>query len=134
MIAPRIPLPDTKLIESLESCTLSPEDFPHRAHVRAAWCYLRLAPFGEAGERFCRSLRRFAESVGRPQRFHATMSWAYLALIHERAALSPAATFDDFAQASPDLLDRATALSRFYDGETLGSDLARRVFVLPRRG
>jgi hypothetical protein len=125
---------DASLIAALESCTLSPEAFPHRAHVQAAWSYLRIAPFGEAGERFCRALRRFAESTGRPQRFHATMSWAYLALIQERSIATPVDTFEQFAAANPELLDHATALSHLYDAETLRSDLARRVFVLPRRG
>ena len=125
---------DASLIAALEGGTLSQDAFPHRAHVQAAWYYLRRAPFGEAGDRFCGALRRFAGSFGRPQRFHATMSWAYLALIQERSIATPADTFEQFAAANPDLLDHATTLSRVYDAETLGSDLARRVFVLPRRG
>jgi hypothetical protein len=121
------------LVEALEGCTLRAEDLGHADHVRAAWHYLGVAPFGEAGDRFCAALRRFAAAQGAAGKFHETITWAYLALINERRAAQPAATFASFAEANPDLLDnRSGALSRLYDAQTLRSDLARRVFVLPR--
>jgi hypothetical protein len=124
---------DEALVEALEACTLRPEELGHAAHVRAAWQYLRVAPFGEAGDRFCSALRRFAAAHGAASKFHETITWAYLALINERRTARPAATFASFAEANPDLLDnRGGALSRLYDAETLRLDLARRVFVLPR--
>ena len=33
---------DREFVAAVEACTLPPEQFPHRAHVRLAWLYLRL--------------------------------------------------------------------------------------------
>ena len=43
-------------------------------------------------------------------------------------------TWEDFARGNPDLLVwNPSVLDRYYEKETLGSELARRVFVLPDR-
>ena len=119
----------TDLLTAFEDCSLSPAALGHREHVCLAWTYLHRAPFGEAGDRFCASLRRFAEAHGKATLFHATISWAYLTLIHERLTTDP---FERFAESNPDLFDHASgALRRIYDDETLASERARRVFVLP---
>ncbi len=98
-----------------------------------AWTYLQRESFGLAGERFCTSLRRFAEARGKAGLFHATISWAYLTLIHERTA-EGGQTFAAFVAANPDLLERGGAAVRsLYDEETLASERARRVFILPRQ-
>ena len=78
--------------------------------------------------------RREAAALGHAERYHETITWAYLALVNERlhAADAPA-DFDAFAGANPDLFDRTGgALARLYDRATLESPLARRVFLLPR--
>jgi hypothetical protein len=46
-----------------------------------------------------------------------------------------ATSWEDFCRDNPDVLTwRPSILDRYYRPETLGSDLARRVFVLPDRG
>lgn len=126
---------DAEFVSRFESCTLPPADFPHRAHVRLAWLYLREAPPLEALTRFCASLQRFAASIGKSTLFHATITWAYLFLIHQRMARSPAADFEAFADANPDLLTwNPSALDAYYRVETLRSELAREVFVMPDAG
>jgi hypothetical protein len=125
---------DRALVEGFASATLANESFHHREHVRVAWLYLCAAPFEEAAARFCRDLKRFAAAHGRPQLFHHTITWAFLALVKERQDVTAADDFDAFAAANPDLLAPARdALSPYYDRETLGSERARRVFLLPRR-
>jgi hypothetical protein len=128
---------DATLVARFEDATLPADAFGHREHVRVAWILLREGPFETAGLRFCRALRRYAASLGKAERYHETITWAYLALVNERlhAPTSPPASptdFDAFADANPDLFDRAGgALARLYDRETLESPLARRVFLLP---
>ncbi len=63
------------------------------------------------------------------------MTWAYLALVHQRMADAPAASSREFLARHPELLDHhAGALARHYDVAAItGSPLARRVFVLPER-
>jgi hypothetical protein len=110
------------------------EAFHHRDHVRLAWVYLRDAP-GPAGlERFVTGLQRFAAAAGKPGLYHETITWAFLLIVRERMARTPAASFADFSAANPDLLAwNPSILDRYYRPETLASDLARRVFVMPDR-
>jgi hypothetical protein len=130
---------DRAFLAAFESCALPGEAFHHRDHVRVAWLYLRELPAAAALERFASGLRRFAATHGHPGLYHETITWAYLVLIRERMArsadLTPGDTFEDFAAAHPDLLTwKPSILDRYYRQETLGSELARRVFLLPDRG
>lgn len=116
-----------------EACTRPNAAFGHREHVRVAWTYLRAESFEKAALRFCTNLRRFAEAHGRKGLYHETITWAYLALVNERRDACPASEFDAFAADNPDLFDDANGvLVSLYDRETLGSERARRVFLLPR--
>jgi hypothetical protein len=124
---------DQALLRAFETCSLSPAAFRHRDHLFVAWTYLRDAPFGEAGQKFSTNLRRFAEHHGKTSLFHETITWAYLALIHERMHDAPSTDFADFAAKNADLFDHASgAIKRLYNEQTLASDRARRIFLLPR--
>jgi len=126
---------DDEFVRGFEDCTLANDAFHHRDHVRLAWIYLERHPPLEALARFVEGLRRFATFHGHPGLYHETITWAYLFLIHERKADGPAGeTWEEFAARNPDLLAwKPSILDRYYDAETLGSDRARRLFVLPRR-
>lgn len=109
--------------------------FHHRDHVRLAWIYLRDDSSLLGIDCFVRALKAFASAAGQPGIYHETMTWAYLLLIRERMARKPAADWATFAAENPDLLTWNPAiLDRYYRPETLASDLARRVFLLPDRG
>lgn len=119
------------LVAAFEARTLPLAAFGHREHIAVAWAYLGRATFGAAGDRFCENLRGFANAHGKASVFHATISWAYLALVHAR--MRDETSFAAFAAANPDLLDHPRgALRRVYDDATLDSELARARFVLPR--
>lgn len=126
---------DEEFIEQFESCSLSGEAFHHREHVRLAWLYLCRYSLVEALVKFSEGLKRFALSKGQAGLYHETITFAYLFLIHERMKRSPAQeNWQEFADGNGDLLDwRNNVLKRFYREETLGSDFARSVFVLPDR-
>src|SRR5262249_58654622 len=68
----------------VEDCGISCADFHHADHVRLAWIYLRDYTLIDAIERFTRSLRHFAAHCGGAEKYHETITWAYLLLIHER--------------------------------------------------
>lgn len=125
---------DAELLRSFEDCTLPNSAFHHRDHVRLAWLYLRRLPALEALARFTEGLKRFAAANGHPGLYHETITWAYLLLIHERMARTDTELWEKFAERNPDLLNwKPSVLDRYYEKETLGSELARRVFVLPDR-
>lgn len=120
---------DRDFIAAFEACTLPPAEFSHRAHVRLAWLYLREEPLLGALNRFAENLRRYATSLGAASKYHETITWAYLFLIHERMQRTPAASFDEFAAAHEELFNGI--LEKYYRKETLASDVARRSFVMP---
>jgi hypothetical protein len=129
-------LDDAMLVERFESLALAPSEFGHREHVRVGFAMLREAgDFAAGALRFRSALRRFATAVGAPSKVHETLTWAYLALVHERMAQHDYASSLELVAAHPDLLDHRTgALAQHYDVAAItASPLARRVFVLPMR-
>ena len=129
------PRDDREFLEAFESGALSAGAFHHRDHVRLAWLYLRRLPPAAALAKFSDGLRRFAASAGKAGLYHETITWAYLLLIRERMERGgPGERWSEFAAGNPDLLIwKPSILNRYYREETLASDLARRVFVLPDR-
>jgi hypothetical protein len=127
-------LTDADFVRSFEDCTLPNSAFHHRDHVRLAWIYLRRHPALAALTRFAEGLKRFATANGHPGLYHETITWAYLLLIHERMARGNETSWEEFAAGNPDLLTwKPSVLDRYYSPETLGSELARRIFVMPDR-
>jgi hypothetical protein len=125
---------DQTLVERFEALTLAPGELGHREHLRIAFAMLRDADFGEAAVRFRRALRAFATSVGATAKYHETLTWAYLTVVHHRMAEHASPSSDAFLERNADLLDPRVALAPHYDlAELLASPLARRVFVLPGR-
>lgn len=122
---------DRAFVDALESCTLPSGEFDHRAHVRLAWLYLSEQPLLEALPRFIASLKRYAGSLGASGKYHETITYAFIFLIHERMAERSASTFDEFAEANADLF--GPILEKYYPPETLASPLARTIFVLPTK-
>ena len=125
-------LDDRTFVEAFDACTLPSELFDHREHVRLAWIYLREQPLLEALPRFITSLKRYAGSLGASGKYHETITYAFMFLIHERMQRGPAETFEDFASANAEVF--GPILQRYYHAETLGTDLARATFVMPDRG
>jgi hypothetical protein len=126
---------DDDLIASFENCTLANESFHHADHVRVAFLYLCRYPALEALRCFSTSLLNFATAKGKPELYHETVTWAFVLLIRERMARAgDPQTWPQFAEANQDLLNwKENVLKKYYDRETLSSDLARHTFVLPDR-
>jgi hypothetical protein len=123
---------DAELVEAFETGTLGPEAFPHAAHVRVARWYLLHEPTLIAMARFRASLQRFAARIGKPDRYHETITIAYLVLIAERIGASRDESWEAFAALNADLLQsKPSALDRFYSPELLASPRAREGFVWP---
>src|SRR5436190_21515514 len=119
-------------VGAFEACTIAAGDFHHADHVRLAWIYLREHRLLTAIERFTTSLKRFAAHHGVPGLYHETITWAYLLLIHER--MNGESSFEEFRAANPELFRwKPSVLEGYYKPETLASERARRVFVMPDR-
>jgi hypothetical protein len=77
-------LTDIELLIALETCTLPDGAFGHEAHVRTAYLYLRHLPLAEAAARMSITLRRYAASLGKADRYHETIRIGFMALINDR--------------------------------------------------
>ncbi|MCC7042341.1 MAG: hypothetical protein IT183_00625 [Acidobacteria bacterium] len=124
---------DEELMQYFEAGTPPPGGFHHEQHVHVVWCYLRRHSRDVALERFRSGLRHFAEAQGAPQRYHETITTAFVLLIAERLgedAQDPA--WEAFAARHADLLAwKPSILDRYYTPETLASERARHTFVPP---
>jgi hypothetical protein len=124
---------DDAFLAALEDTTLPDASFRHRDHLRAAYLYLRRDGFAGAVVSMSAALRRFAASRGKPDRYHETMTVAFLAVLNERLqAEGDPGSFEAYIARHPELADKAL-LQRYYRAETLASDRARRTFVLEPR-
>jgi hypothetical protein len=130
---------DDQFIAAFESCRLAREAFHHADHVRLAFLYLcRFSPL-VALRRFTHGLEQFGAASGRPNLYHETISWAFVLLIRERMQrrlwdTGRHAAWEEFAADNPDLLSwKGHILKSYYHEESLGSEFARRTFVLPDR-
>ena len=126
---------DDELIRYFEAGDEPPGGFHHPEHVRVAWYYARRHPWLVALQRFQEALRRFAAARGKPERYHETITAAFMVLVQERLDDGGRElTWDDFAARNADLLAwNPSILDRYYRPETRASARARRVFVLPDR-
>jgi hypothetical protein len=121
-----------ELIRCFENDALPTDSFHHADHVRLAFAYLCRYPVLQALEKFASALKRFAAARGKTQLYNETITCAYLFLICERMARCEGVGWEEFARDNSDLLIwKDGILSRYYQEETLKSELARHVFVLP---
>lgn len=132
----QLPRPRTSAeeIRRFESGAIAPVAFKHADHIRVAWHYLQEMPLVEALPRYGRGLLALATRAGRPDRYHETITWAFMFVIHERILEAPNAEYEMFSDRNPDLFEwPGGPLGRYYRPETLQSERARRSFVMPDR-
>ena len=123
---------DEDFLAALERCELPESEFRHTAHVRAAYLYLRKHEFHIALHRMQTSIRNYAAHLGKPDKYHETITVAFVLLIQQHLVQrGDAGGWSAFQQENPELL-RKELLLQYYGRQQLESDLARRTFVLPR--
>jgi hypothetical protein len=122
-------LTDDELVLGFEAGSLSA--FPHADHVRLTIVYLMRLGRGETLRKMYDGLLRFATAKGQPDKFHVTMTRAWVDLIESALRARPEANSPAaLVGACPELLDR-DALLRFYTPERLNSREARARWIPP---
>ena len=125
------PLAEEEFVQNFENCRLPKEMFHHADHIRLAWIYLRR--FGEAlaAEHMAQSIARYAAHYGATQKFHITITAAWMRLVAAAWRATPQIfRFEDFVAAHPFLLDSG-ALKKYYSAELLKSPAARTGWIEP---
>ena len=116
---------DDQFLAAFENCSLRGEHFHHADHVRMGFLYLCRFPALEALRRFSAALMNFAAANGKPDRYHETITWAFLLLIRERVARwcqqsGRQPSWDEFARDNSDLLDwKGNILRQYYRDEKM---------------
>lgn len=124
-----------ELLERFETDRTPEDSFHHVDHVRLAFEYLQRFATLQALGKFSDALRRFATRRGKPNLYNETITCAYFFLIRARIATGNSRTWEDFASRNADLLVwKGGILTHYYAEDTLGTDLARKVFILPDKG
>jgi hypothetical protein len=98
---------------------------------RLAWAYLQRVGPERALECLVSGLKRFAAAKGHPEKFHYTLTRAWLEMIAFASARFPdTRTAADLLARCPELGDART-VQRFYSAALLDSDRARTGWVEP---
>jgi len=119
---------DADLVRGFEDATLA--EFPHADHVHVAWYYVTHEPLLVAVARMREGLQRFAAAKGKPDRYHETITVAFVLLVADR--WREAEAWEAFAARNPDLLEwPCRALTQLYPADVLASPRAREAFVAP---
>jgi len=117
-------------LDALLTGTLRASDFRHVDHIGVAYEALRRDDYVRATTGVAAGIRALAARAGKPQKFNATTTMAFMSLIAERMRTTEHYSAADFIARNPDLSDR-TVLERWYSPGRLNSPLAREVALLP---
>jgi hypothetical protein len=119
--------------EMLAEVMAGAERFGHREHVHLTWLAVRRYGTHAAIGVVSDGIRRTARYAGAPQKYHATMSRAWVELVGHHVDTESAgdvADFAAFAARHPRLLDKRL-LGRHYRTTTLAGPQARTGWVEP---
>ena len=122
---------DAEFLQQFEAAALA--SLPHADHVRLACLYLDRLPAAAALARLADGLARFAAAKGKPDKFHYTMTRAWLELVADARRQSPGEPAAALLSRYPVLADGG-ALARFYSPDVLSSAAARAGWVAPDLG
>jgi hypothetical protein len=122
---------DAELAAVLPGITGSGGEFRHRQHINLAFYAVRRYGMPEAVGMICGWIQQIAAYERAPQKYHHTVSRAWVELVaHHMAAEPGCADFDVFAERNAALLDKRL-LGRHYRSSTLAAGPARHGWVEP---
>jgi hypothetical protein len=122
---------DPELAAILPGITGPGGQFRHRQHINLAFYAVRRHGMPDAVGAICGWIQQIAGYERAPQKYHYTVSRAWVELVAHHVAADPdCAEFDVFAERNPALLDKRL-LARHYRSSTLAAGPARRSWVEP---
>ena len=122
---------DEDFLRAFERLSFPVELFHHREHIRVAWLYLKSSDAARAAERMSAGIRRFANHHGATQKYHHTLTLAWMRLVASALVETPDShTFAQFLAEHPDLRDKEF-LKKYYSAALLQTSAAREGWVEP---
>jgi hypothetical protein len=122
---------DEDFLRAFEDLSFPADHFHHREHIRVAWLYLKSSDATRAAEKMSERIRRFANHQGATQKYHHTLTLAWMRLVAAALVETPEGyTFEQFISAHLQLKD-TKLLDKYYSKERLQSAAAREGWVEP---
>jgi hypothetical protein len=122
---------DEEFLRAFEDLSFPADLFHHREHIRVAWRYLKTFDATRAAEKMSEGIRRFANHHGATQKYHHTLTLAWMRLVAAALVETPEGyTFDQFLAAHLELKD-TKLLDKYYSKELLQTAAAREGWVEP---
>jgi hypothetical protein len=123
--------PDSAAFDDLMAEVMaSAKRFGHREHVHLTWLAVRRYGVTRATRLVSDGIQRTARYVGVPQKYHVTVSRAWVELVGHHLASGANDDFAAFTARHPALLDKRI-LTRHYSSATLAGAQARIGWVEP---
>src|SRR5438876_11737817 len=98
---------DVELTRALERCEIANENFHHASHLHVAWVYLsESSSVGEAAVKMRATLRQFASSAGKLEKYHETITLFWIHLLSRAHAADCCEGLEYIVYANPHLLER----------------------------
>jgi flavin reductase (DIM6/NTAB) family NADH-FMN oxidoreductase RutF len=124
-------LSDEDFIARFESAGFGRSDFPHAAHLRMAWIYVRHLGVEQAAHRAAAGIRAMADAHGQSNRYHDTLTRAWVYVVGAAVTRSiDTGDFNEFILRQTELLDKSCLL-RYFSPERLSSQRARTSWLAP---
>jgi hypothetical protein len=122
---------DIELTRALERGEIANENFRHASHLHVAWVYLcESATVDEAAGKVRDTLRRFAASAGKPEKYHETVTVFWVRLLAQLRAIAAGENLEKLVATNPKLLEKDFPFS-YYSRERLLSENARTRWIEP---
>jgi hypothetical protein len=122
---------DVEFTRALERGEIANENFHHASHLHVAWVYLAESlSVQQAADKMRDTLRRYAATAGKPQKYHETITLFWVHLLSRAQAARRGRRLEDIVNANPQLLEKNFPLA-YYSAERLFSDEARTSWVEP---
>jgi hypothetical protein len=124
---------DEEFLAAFASARLSPSEFDHRSHLRAAWLLIRGHGPDAGGVLFGAAIKHFVARHDARSKYHETLTRTWLAAVQDALiGVEDVDDFDTFLELRPRLLDPRHP-EHHYSPDLLWSDAARRELVEPDR-
>jgi hypothetical protein len=122
---------DVEMTRALERGEIANQDFHHSSHLHVAWTYLAECSSVEEAEAKMRdTLRKFAASAGRAEKYHETITLFWVHLLAGIRAANADHSLEQVVRANPQLLEKNFPLV-YYSRERLFSETAQSCWLEP---
>jgi hypothetical protein len=122
---------DEDFLRAFEDFSFPADQFHHLEHVRVAWLYLKSSDATRAAERMSAGIHRFATHHGATQKYHHTLTLAWIRLVAAALVETPENfTFPQFLASHPELSGK-NLINKYYSDPLLQTTAAREGWVEP---